>query len=158
MSEEMDFSAHWLITLSVRTKVDSGPRRGRKDGDRGRGPRDRGRGRGRPEIIQSHSIFEQGPAELMVKKKGGSSAGSPHALFLWLCFYITMHNCVFSRFKWIPVSRTGGYENEKDAPSVAPSLIINIKKEKQETEEETKEILRSLERDNVSPTVVSHLH
>ncbi|XP_051277698.1 DNA-directed RNA polymerase III subunit RPC4 [Dicentrarchus labrax] len=93
------------------TKVDGGQRRERRDGDRGRGPRDRGRGRGRPEVIQSHSIFEQGPAEMMMKKRTG-------------------------------------YENERDAPSVGPSPIINIKKEKRETEEETKEILRSLERDN----------
>lgn len=34
---------------------------------------------------------------------------------------------------------------------MGPSPIINIKKEKRETEEETKEILRSLERDNVGP-------
>lgn len=47
--------------------------------------------------------------------------------------------------------RTGAYENEKDAPSMGPSPIINIKKEKRETEEETKEILRKLERDNVGP-------
>lgn len=33
-----------------------------------------GRGRGRPEVIQSHSIFEQGPAELM--KKRGNEAGA----------------------------------------------------------------------------------
>lgn len=32
-----------------------------------------GRGRGRPEVIQSHSIFEQGPAEMMKKKGKGSS-------------------------------------------------------------------------------------
>lgn len=31
-----------------------------------------GRGRGRPEVIQSHSIFEQGPAEMMKKKGKGS--------------------------------------------------------------------------------------
>ncbi|XP_070689942.1 DNA-directed RNA polymerase III subunit RPC4 [Pempheris klunzingeri] len=92
-------------------KVEGGQRRERRDGDRGRGPRDRGRGRGRPEVIQSHSIFEQGPAEMMLKKRGG-------------------------------------YESEKDAPSIGPSPIINIKKEKRETEEETKEILRKLERDN----------
>lgn len=49
------------------------------------------------------------------------------------------------------VLNTGGYESERDAPSVGPSPIINIKKEKRETEEETKEILRGLERDNVSP-------
>uniref|UniRef100_A0A3Q3WZY5 Uncharacterized protein n=1 Tax=Mola mola TaxID=94237 RepID=A0A3Q3WZY5_MOLML len=88
------------------TKVDSGPQRDRKDGDRGRGPRERGRGRGRLDTIQSHSIFEQGPAEMMMKKRG------------------------------------------RYAPSTGPSPIINIKKEKRETEEETKEILRSLERDN----------
>lgn len=29
------------------------------------------RGRGRPDVIQSHSIFEQGPAEMMRKKGGG---------------------------------------------------------------------------------------
>lgn len=93
-------------------KVDSEPRRGRRDGERGRGSRERGRGRGRgPELIQSHSIFEQGPAEMMMKKRSG-------------------------------------YENERDAPSDGPSPIINIKKEKRETEEETKEILRNLERDN----------
>lgn len=32
-----------------------------------------GRGRGRPAVIQSHSIFEQGPAEMM-KKKGKGAA------------------------------------------------------------------------------------
>lgn len=58
-----------------RTKVESGQRRERKDPDRGRGPRERGRGRGRPEVIQSHSIFEQGPAEMMMKKRGTNSAG-----------------------------------------------------------------------------------
>ncbi|XP_034726794.1 DNA-directed RNA polymerase III subunit RPC4 [Etheostoma cragini] len=94
------------------TKAEGGQRRDRRDAGRGRGPRDRGRGRGRPEVIQSHSIFEQGPAEMMMKKRGG-------------------------------------YENEKEAPSMAPSPIINIKKEKRETEEETKEILAKLERDTI---------
>ncbi|XP_029367102.1 DNA-directed RNA polymerase III subunit RPC4 [Echeneis naucrates] len=93
------------------TKVEDVQRKERKDNERGRGPRERGRGRGRGEVIQSHSIFEQGPAEMMMKKRGS-------------------------------------YESERDAPSIGPSPIINIKKEKRETEEETKEILRSLERDN----------
>ncbi|KAJ8263211.1 hypothetical protein COCON_G00156680 [Conger conger] len=92
-------------------KAEGGQRRERKDADRGRGRDGRGRGRGRPEVIQSHSIFEQGPAELMVKKRGT-------------------------------------YDGDKDTPAVGPSPIINIKKEKRETEEETKEILRMLERDN----------
>ncbi|XP_041855027.1 DNA-directed RNA polymerase III subunit RPC4 [Melanotaenia boesemani] len=92
-------------------KVEGGQRRDQRDAGRGRGPRDRGRGRGRQDTIQSHSIFEQGPAEMMMKRRGG-------------------------------------YESERDAPSMGPSPIINIKKEKRETEEETKEILRKLERDN----------
>ncbi|XP_075960392.1 DNA-directed RNA polymerase III subunit RPC4 [Anarhichas minor] len=94
------------------TKTEGGQRRDRRDAGRGRGrgPRDRGRGRDRPDVIQSHSIFEQGPAEQMMKKKGA-------------------------------------YENVREAPSVGPLPIINIKKEKRETEEETKEILAKLERD-----------
>ncbi|XP_072288614.1 DNA-directed RNA polymerase III subunit RPC4 isoform X2 [Eucyclogobius newberryi] len=90
--------------------AEGGQRRERRD-DRGRGQRERGRGRGRGEVIQSHSIFEQGPAEMMIKKRGV-------------------------------------YEGERDAPCMGPSPIINIKKEYRETEEETKEILRKLERDN----------
>lgn len=92
-------------------KVNEGPRRERKDADRGRQRDGRGRGRGRPEVIQSHSIFEQGPAEAMAKRKGV-------------------------------------YEDTRETPSSAPCPIINIKKEYRETEEETKEILRKLERDN----------
>jgi hypothetical protein len=57
--------------------------------------------------------------------------------------------CVLTH-EFLPVLQSGGYEGERDAPSVGPSPIINIKKEKRETEEETKEILRALERDNVS--------
>ncbi|CAL8342678.1 unnamed protein product [Lota lota] len=94
------------------TKAEGEHQRSRRDGERGgRGQRERGRGRGRPEVIQSHSIFEQGPAEITMKKRGT-------------------------------------YETERDAPTVGPSPIINIKKEKRETEDETKEILRKLERDN----------
>ncbi|KAM9311136.1 DNA-directed RNA polymerase III subunit RPC4 [Gastrophryne carolinensis] len=68
-----------------------------------------GRGRGRPQVIQSHSIFEQGPAEQLKKKTA--------------------------------------WDKPTDSGDVAPSHIINIKKEKRETEEETKEILRMLEND-----------
>ncbi|KAG7480678.1 hypothetical protein MATL_G00058860 [Megalops atlanticus] len=92
-------------------KVESGKRQERKEADRGRQRDGRGRGRGRPEVIQSHSIFEQGPAEMMLRKKGT-------------------------------------WDGERDTPNMGPSPIINIKKEKRETEEETKEILRKLERDN----------
>lgn len=44
----------------------------------------------------------------------------------------------------------GVYDDARETPNSAPCPIINIKKEYRETEEETKEILRKLERDNVS--------
>ncbi|KAA0713635.1 DNA-directed RNA polymerase III subunit RPC4 [Triplophysa tibetana] len=91
--------------------VDEGKKRERRDVDRGRQRDGRGRGRGRPEVIQSHSIFEQGPAEMMAKKRGV-------------------------------------YDDVRETANSGPSPIINIKKER-ETEEETKEILRKLEKDNL---------
>ncbi|KAI4890145.1 hypothetical protein NFI96_020032 [Prochilodus magdalenae] len=99
------------VMLPPRLKADEGPRRERKNADRGRQRDGRGRGRGRPEVIQSHSIFEQGPAEMMAKRRGV-------------------------------------YDDARETPNSGPSPIINIKKENRETEEETKEILRKLERDN----------
>ncbi|XP_036252588.1 DNA-directed RNA polymerase III subunit RPC4 isoform X2 [Molothrus ater] len=69
-----------------------------------------GRGRNRPEVIQSHSIFEQGPAEMMKKK--------------------------------------GSWDRSVDVSDFGPSHIINIKKEKRETDEETKQILRMLQKDD----------
>lgn len=68
-----------------------------------------GRGRWRPEVIQSHSIFEQGPAEQLKKKTA--------------------------------------WDGPADSGDLGPSHIINIKREKRETEEETKQILRMLEND-----------
>ncbi|XP_031425895.1 DNA-directed RNA polymerase III subunit RPC4 [Clupea harengus] len=94
-------------------KADGGQRRDKKDYDKGRQRDGRGRGRGRPEVIQSHSIFEQGPAELMAKRRTAA-----------------------------------GFDDARETPNSGPSPIINIKKEKRETEEETKEILRKLEKDN----------
>lgn len=91
-------------------KADERTRRDKKDVDRGRQRDGRGRGRGRPEVIQSHSIFEQGPAEMTAKRKGV-------------------------------------YDDTRETANSGPSPIINIKKER-ETEEETKEILRKLEKDN----------
>ncbi|KAE8619268.1 hypothetical protein XENTR_v10009709 [Xenopus tropicalis] len=78
--------------------------------ERGRDRRDgAGRGRGKPQVIQSHSIFEQGPAEQLKKKVG--------------------------------------WDGPSESADFGPSHIINIKREKRETEEETKEILRMLEND-----------
>ncbi|ETE59236.1 DNA-directed RNA polymerase III subunit RPC4, partial [Ophiophagus hannah] len=82
----------------------------KKDRDRDRQRESHGRGRGRPEVIQSHSIFEQGPAEMMRKK--------------------------------------GTWDKSVDMSDFGPSHIINIKKEKRETDEETKKILRMLEKDD----------
>uniref|UniRef100_A0A8D0G6Q0 RNA polymerase III subunit D n=1 Tax=Sphenodon punctatus TaxID=8508 RepID=A0A8D0G6Q0_SPHPU len=82
----------------------------KKERDRDRQRDGHGRGRGRPEVIQSHSIFEQGPAEMMKKK--------------------------------------GTWDKTVDMSDFGPSHIINIKKEKRETDEETKQILRMLEKDN----------
>ncbi|CAI9556230.1 unnamed protein product [Staurois parvus] len=73
---------------------------------RGDGP---GRGRGRPQVIQSHSIFEQGPAEQLKKKTA--------------------------------------WDGPSDSGDIGPSHIINIKREKRETEEETKQILQMLKND-----------
>ncbi|KAM6191308.1 DNA-directed RNA polymerase III subunit RPC4 isoform 1-T1 [Sarcoramphus papa] len=83
----------------------------KKERDRDRQRDGHGRGRGRPEVIQSHSIFEQGPAEMM-KKKAGS------------------------------------WDKMVDMSDFGPSHIINIKKEKRETDEETKQILRMLQKDD----------
>ncbi|KAM6234908.1 DNA-directed RNA polymerase III subunit RPC4 [Porphyrio hochstetteri] len=83
----------------------------KKERDRDRQRDGHGRGRGRPEVIQSHSIFEQGPAEMM-KKKAGS------------------------------------WDKTVDVSDFGPSHIINIKKEKRETDEETKQILRMLQKDD----------
>lgn len=82
----------------------------KRERDRDRQRDSHGRGRGRPEVIQSHSIFEQGPAEMMKKK--------------------------------------GNWDKTVDMSDVGPSHIINIKKEKRETDEETKQILRMLEKDD----------
>lgn len=57
-----------------------------------------------------------------------------------------MLNFVSHAFLCLP----GAYEDTRDTPNNAPCPIINIKKEKRETEEETKEILRKLDRDDVS--------
>ncbi|XP_075300882.1 LOW QUALITY PROTEIN: DNA-directed RNA polymerase III subunit RPC4 [Opisthocomus hoazin] len=82
----------------------------KKERERERQRDGHGRGRGRPEVIQSHSIFEQGPAEMMKKK--------------------------------------GSWDKTVDMSDFGPSHIINIKKEKRETDEETKQILRMLQKDD----------
>ncbi|XP_006028967.1 DNA-directed RNA polymerase III subunit RPC4 isoform X2 [Alligator sinensis] len=92
-------------------KEDVSIKKEKKERDRDRQRDGHGRGRGRPEVIQSHSIFEQGPAEMMKKK-------------------------------------AGTWDKTMDLSDFGPSHIINIKKEKRETDEETKQILRMLEKDD----------
>ncbi|XP_060712527.1 DNA-directed RNA polymerase III subunit RPC4 [Hemiscyllium ocellatum] len=89
---------------------DASQRKEKKERDKDRQRETRGRGRGRPETIQSHSIFEQGPAEMMKKR--------------------------------------AGWDSSMDMKEFGTSPIINIKKEKRESEEETKQILRMLDRDD----------
>ncbi|XP_078285219.1 DNA-directed RNA polymerase III subunit RPC4 [Rhinoraja longicauda] len=89
---------------------DASQRKEKKERERDRQRDGRGRGRGRPETIQSHSIFEQGPAEMMKKR--------------------------------------AGWDSSVDMKEFGTSPIINIKKEKRESEEETKKILRMLDRDD----------
>ncbi|XP_052588784.1 DNA-directed RNA polymerase III subunit RPC4 isoform X2 [Peromyscus californicus insignis] len=91
-------------------KEDVTMKKEKRERDRDRQREGHGRGRGRPEVIQSHSIFEQGPAEMMKKK--------------------------------------GNWDKTVDMSDMGPSHIINIKKEKRETDEETKQILRMLEKDD----------
>ncbi|XP_061448969.1 DNA-directed RNA polymerase III subunit RPC4 isoform X2 [Rhineura floridana] len=91
-------------------KEDVNIKKEKKERDRDRQRDAHGRSRGRPEVIQSHSIFEQGPAEMMKKK--------------------------------------GSWDKAVDVSDFGPSHIINIKKEKRETDEETKQILRMLEKDD----------
>uniref|UniRef100_A0A8C4R0I2 Polymerase (RNA) III (DNA directed) polypeptide D n=1 Tax=Eptatretus burgeri TaxID=7764 RepID=A0A8C4R0I2_EPTBU len=93
----------------VSPKREQSRERGGRRGDRGgRG----GRGGG-PEVIQSHSIFEQGPGASNPRNRGGAARESSHA----------------------------GVD-----PSLTP--IINIKKEKRETVEETEGLLQQLCRDD----------
>ncbi|XP_069733459.1 DNA-directed RNA polymerase III subunit RPC4 isoform X1 [Phaenicophaeus curvirostris] len=92
-------------------REDASVKKEKKERERERQRDGHGRGRGRPEVIQSHSIFEQGPAEMM-KKKAGS------------------------------------WDKTVDMSDFGPSHIINIKKEKRETDEETKQILRMLQKDD----------
>ncbi|NWY06286.1 RPC4 polymerase, partial [Nothoprocta ornata] len=94
-----------------RPREDVSVKKEKKERERERQRDGHGRGRGRPEVIQSHSIFEQGPAEMM-KKKAGS------------------------------------WDKTVDVSDFGPSHIINIKKEKRETDEETKQILRMLQKDD----------
>uniref|UniRef100_A0A8D1K8L4 Uncharacterized protein n=1 Tax=Sus scrofa TaxID=9823 RepID=A0A8D1K8L4_PIG len=54
--------------LFSRPKEEVAVKKEKRERDRDRQREGHGRGRGRPEVIQSHSIFEQGPAEMMKKK------------------------------------------------------------------------------------------
>ena len=63
----------WPIRFS-RPKEEVTVKKEKRERDRDRQRDSHGRGRGRPEVIQSHSIFEQGPAEMM-KKKGTKLPG-----------------------------------------------------------------------------------
>lgn len=117
----------------------------KKERERERQRDGHGRGRGRPEVIQSHSIFEQGPAEMMKKKGNGRCPPSP-GRWWWsgVCPRLRAHP------RAAPLSPAGSWDKTVDMSDFGPSHIINIKKEKRETDEETKQILRMLQKDDVS--------
>ncbi|NXY89296.1 RPC4 polymerase, partial [Alcedo cyanopectus] len=110
----------------------------KKERERDRQRDGHGRGRGRPEVIQSHSIFEQGPAEMM-KKKGNESC--PPVFPGWGVSGPS-ERCS------PPLPAAGSWDKTVDMSDFGPSHIINIKKEKRETDEETKQILRMLKKDD----------
>lgn len=58
-----------MSVLIPRPKEEVTMKKEKRERDRDRQREGHGRGRGRPEVIQSHSIFEQGPAEMMKKKR-----------------------------------------------------------------------------------------
>uniref|UniRef100_A0A8D1UFB9 DNA-directed RNA polymerase III subunit RPC4 n=2 Tax=Sus scrofa TaxID=9823 RepID=A0A8D1UFB9_PIG len=168
----------------------------KRERDRDRQREGHGRGRGRPEVIQSHSIFEQGPAEMM-KKKGTKLPGLweegisgfqvqlptrraravafpcllpvsspccwPLLYFLhhfpqgtgirpWTCWPCCWHvghaSLLLAPSLLLASFPTGNWDKTVDMSDIGPSHIINIKKEKRETDEETKQILRMLEKDD----------
>ncbi|EPY84543.1 DNA-directed RNA polymerase III polypeptide-like protein [Camelus ferus] len=63
-----------VVLVHRRPKEEVTIKKEKRERDRDRQREGHGRGRGRPEVIQSHSIFEQGPAEMM-KKKGTKLLG-----------------------------------------------------------------------------------
>ncbi|NXR10956.1 RPC4 polymerase, partial [Semnornis frantzii] len=112
----------------------------KKERDRDRQRDGYGRGRGRPEVIQSHSIFEQGPAEMMKKKGNGSCPPASWVLGGEGEAHSSPCGC-----SSLPA---GSWDKTVDMADFGPSHIINIKKEKRETDEETKQILRMLQKDD----------
>lgn len=59
-------------------------------------------------------------------------------------------NCSLDPHSASLLFQAGTWDKTVDLSDFGPSHIINIKKEKRETDEETKQILRMLEKDDVS--------
>lgn len=63
---------------------------------------------------------------------------------------LAIRECILLKGHTILHFHTGTWDKTVDMSDFGPSHIINIKKEKRETDEETKQILRMLEKDDVS--------
>lgn len=77
---------------------------------------------------------------------GQWNSPAPSLVFLAFGFFLTPDELVF-----FP---TGNWDKTVDLSDMGPSHIINIKKEKRETDEETKQILRMLEKDDVGASML----
>lgn len=122
------------------------PKKERRERDERR-RENRGRRRERPQTIQSHSIFEQGPADT-VRKTGGQ------LLFSVLSFSVELQR-EHQRFSYrcIPclTSLCSGWRGTTDLHDSTTSPVCKlVKKEMKESEEDEDEILSKLQRDNVS--------
>lgn len=99
----------------------------------------RGRRKERPQTIQSHSIFEQGPAD-SVRKTGAHPQPSLLDVFLQTAFPLHRTQSVL-----LPTGWHGATHLQESATSPVCKLL---KKETKEEEED--EILSKLQRDDVS--------
>lgn len=137
------------FTMPTRLKgeVLAAPKKERRDRNERR-RENRGRRKERPQTIQSHSIFEQGPAD-SVRKTGVFSAVPSDLLMGLNCRSIACSSPLHPSESMCPAAGWHGATDLQD--SAASPVCKLLKKERKESEEEDEdEILRKLQRDNVS--------
>lgn len=125
------------------------PKKERRERDERR-RENRGRRKERPQTIQSHSIFEQGPADT-VRKTGAR-------LLCSLCALVELkrshrHSVTFQCHFSFPHSQPlcSGWRGATDLhDSTTSSVCKLVKKERKHSEEDEDEILSKLQRDDVS--------
>lgn len=131
-----------LNTCRLKEEIHVAPKKERRDRNERR-RESRGRRKERPQTIQSHSIFEQGPAD-SVRKTGAHPQPSAHCVvFLQTAFPLHRAQSVL-----LPTGWHGAAHLQEAASSPVCKLL---KKERKETKEEDEdEILSKLQRDDVS--------